>query len=216
PTGAGWGGSGVTGSGAPPAPLALLPQSCVGRRGGRDAPDSEDATPACTLLPGPASTQLAIFCAWRLRGRPGALVGGACFIVPGLVLILALAALFLEGSPPRWVVGAGAGAGAAVAAVAVSAGWSLLPDSWRRTASRGRWLASLAAGAASAATVGPWLVLVLVGCGVLELAIRQSRRAPRSASALTPPLAVAAAGGTGGMLALAWVALKVGALSYGG
>ena len=211
-----WGRIGCVGFGGPPAHISLLRELCVERRRWLGPVEFEDAIAACNLLPGPASTQLAIFCAWRLRGRPGALVGGACFIVPGLVLILALAALFLEGSPPRWVVGAGAGAGAAVAAVAVSAGWSLLPDSWRRTASRGRWLAYLAAGAVSAATVGPWLVLVLVGCGVLELAIRQSRHAPRSASALTPPLAVAAAGGTGGMLALAWVALKVGALSYGG
>jgi hypothetical protein len=37
------------------------------------------------LLPGPASTQLAFFCAWRLRGRASALLGGICFIIPGLV-----------------------------------------------------------------------------------------------------------------------------------
>ena len=55
------------------------------------------------LHPGMASTQLAIFCAWRVRGRPGALVGGAAFILPGLILILVLAALFLEGDPPTWV-----------------------------------------------------------------------------------------------------------------
>jgi len=36
----------------------------------------EDAIAACNLLPGPASTQLAIFCAWRVRGRVGALAGG--------------------------------------------------------------------------------------------------------------------------------------------
>jgi chromate transporter len=73
-------------------------------------------------MPGPASTQLAIFCAWRLRGRAGALVGGAAFIAPGLVAILALAVLFVSTSPPLWVLGAGAGGGAAVPAVAVQAG----------------------------------------------------------------------------------------------
>src|SRR3954469_24809625 len=99
----------------------------VERRRWLDAREFEDAVAACNLLPGPASTQLAIFCAWRVRGRPGALVGGAAFILPGLILILALSALFLHGDPPLWVLAAGAGAGAAVAAVAAQAGASLIP-----------------------------------------------------------------------------------------
>jgi chromate transporter len=211
-----WGRIGCIGFGGPPAHIALLRRLCVARRRWLEPPEFEDAIAACNLLPGPASTQLAIFCAWRLRGRAGALVGGASFIVPGLILIIALAALFLEGSPPRWVLGAGAGAGAAVAAVAVHAGWSLIPDSRRRARSTYRWLAYLAAGAASAATIGPWLVLVLLGCGLLEVSIRLvSRRG--GAAALAPlPLLAAAGASSGGLLALVWVAFKVGALSYGG
>jgi chromate transporter len=46
-----------------------------------------------------------------LRDLLGALAGGVAFIVPGLIVILMLAALFLGTSPPRWVLGAGAGAG---------------------------------------------------------------------------------------------------------
>src|SRR5947208_14715425 len=122
-----WGRIGCVGFGGPPAHIALLRQLCVGRRRWLDAQEFEDAIAACNLLPGPASTQLAIFCAWRVRGRAGALVGGAAFILPGLVVILCLAALFLTGSPPSWVEGAGAGAGAAVAAVAVQAGVALVP-----------------------------------------------------------------------------------------
>ena len=64
----------------------------------------------------------------------GAIVGGVAFIVPGLVLILALAALFLAAAPPTWVLGAGAGAGAAVAAVAVRAGTDLRRDRASRVA----------------------------------------------------------------------------------
>src|SRR6185295_13758527 len=111
---------------------------CVERMRWISAQEFEDAIAACNLLPGPASTQLAIFCAWRVRGRAGALVGGVAFIVPGLVVILALAALFLSGSPPAWVMGAGAGAGSAVAAVAVHAGSGLLPASWRRAGEASR------------------------------------------------------------------------------
>src|SRR5262249_60759542 len=110
------------------------------------------------LLRGPGSPQLAIFCAWRVRGGVGALVGGAAFIAPGLILILGLAMLFLAGSPPVWVKGAGAGAGAAVAAVAVQAGSSLVPASWRRAprdSGRLRWSVYLLARGAAAAAPRP-------------------------------------------------------------
>jgi chromate transporter len=205
-----WGRIGCIGFGGPPAHISLLRELCVERRKWIEPQEFEDAIAACNLLPGPASTQLAIFCAWRVRGGPGALVGGLCFILPGLIVILALAALFLTGSPPRWVRGAGAGAGAAVAAVAVHAGWSLVPESRRRAASGARWIVYLLAGGLASATLGPWVVLVLLGCGLVELVIR--RAVPLSALAVLAP----AAGTSGGLLALSWVALKVGALSYGG
>src|SRR5438445_350172 len=117
-----WGRIGCTGFGGPPTHIALLRELCVERRGWLSPAEFEDAIAACNLLPGPASTQLAIYCAWRLRGRSGAVVGGLGFILPGLVLLLALATVFLSGSPPAWLLGAGRGAGAAVAAVAVRTG----------------------------------------------------------------------------------------------
>jgi chromate transporter len=213
-----WGRIGCIGFGGPPTHIALLRELCVRRRHWLEDEDFEDALAACNLLPGPASTQLAIYCAWRLRGRVGALVGGLAFIVPGLVLILALSALFLGGSPPRWVLGAGAGAGAAVAAVAVQAGWSLVGPSGAKARSRLRWAVYLIAGGAAAATVGAWLVLVLLGCGLVELALQRGRgrRALGALAGWKPLMLAAAAGASGGLLALVWVAFKVGALSYGG
>ena len=224
-----WGRIGVTGFGGPPTHIALLRKLCVERQGWLDAAEFEDAIAACNLLPGPASTELAIFCAWRVRGRAGAVTGGLAFIVPGLILILLLSALFLGGSPPLWVRGAGAGAGAAVAAVAVQAGWTLLVPSWKRASGREparparlRWAGYLLAGGAAAATIGPWLVLVLLGCGGLELAWRQAGRPgrwPAAVPGLAPlfPAALFPAALSGGLLAsVAWVAFKVGALSFGG
>ena len=153
-----WGRIGCIRFGGPPAHIALLRQLCVERRQWLDAQEFEDAIAACNLLPGPASTELAIFCAWRVRGRAGALVGGLAFILPGLACILALSALFLAGTPPLWVTGAGAGAGAAVAAVAVQAGWTLLRPSWARADKAGRarqvrWAASCPGGGR---TAGAW------------------------------------------------------------
>ena len=220
-----WGRIGCIGFGGPPAHIRLLRQLCVERQGWLDAGEFEDAVAVCNLMPGPASTQLAIFCAWRLRGRAGALTGGAAFIVPGLIVILALSVLFVATSPPLWVLGAGAGAGAAVPAVAVQAGWSLLVPSWRNRASAVRWTAYLAAGFAAAATIGAWLVLVLLGCGAVELLARGGPRLGRGAASDSDgtrlqgfpaaPAVVLAAGG-GVLASVAWVALKVGGLSFGG
>src|SRR5579862_6368419 len=160
-----WGRIGCIGFGGPPAHIRLLRELCVERRGWLDAAEFEDAIAVCNLMPGPASTQLAIFCAWRLRGRAGALVGGAGFIVPGLIVILALSVLFVSTSPPLAVLGAGAGAGGAVPAVALAAAASLTLPSWRNRPATARWLVYLAAGLAAAATIGPWLVAVLLACG---------------------------------------------------
>ena len=215
-----WGRIGVTGFGGPPAHIALLRRLCVEREGWLSAREFEDGIAATGLLPGPASTQLAIYCAWRLRGPAGALVGALCFICPGLLVILGFSALFLESRPPLPVVGAAAGAGAAVPAVALSAAASLLPASRHRAgdAGRWRWRSYLAAGAVAAAAIGPWLVAVIGACGFTEVVRRsRHRRSGRRPhwSVLAFPPAVGAAG-AGGLLALAWVAFKVGALSYGG
>jgi chromate transporter len=213
-----WSRIGCIGFGGPPAHIALLRDLCVERERWISDHDFEDAIAACNLLPGPASTQLAIFSAWRIGGPLGAIVGGVSFIVPGLVIILGLAALFLAASPPTWVLGAGAGAGAAVAAVAVRAGWDLVTPSLRRTPSRWRWAVYAVLGGLAAATIGPWIVVVLLGCGVAEVAISWTGNGGGLRLDASPLLGmiVAAVEATGGLLALAWVAIKVGALSYGG
>jgi len=226
-----WTRIGCIGFGGPPTHISLLRRLCVTDRGWLSAEEFEDAIAATNLLPGPASTQLAIFCAWRLGGPAGALVGGVGFIIPGLLLILALSAVFLTGQPPLVVRGAAAGAGAAVAAVAVHAAVGLLPASWQRAGpripARARWVGYLAAGAGAAVIIGPYLVLVLLGSGFVEIIFQRPRppaaagRRPDSAAGLawSGPLAVRAAAtatAMGGLAALAWVAFKVGALSYGG
>lgn len=212
-----WGRIGCVGFGGPPAHVALFRQLCVQRRQWLTDTQFERAIAATNLLPGPASTQLAIYCAWRLRGTLGALLGGLCFILPGLALILALSVLFLAGSPPDWVRGAGMGAGSAVPAVAVSAGLGVALPIWRRalSGSRRRVLAYALAGGAAAATAGPWLVVVLLGCGLVELTLQRAR-APREIGLHAWPLLAVAASDQGGLGALIWTALKVGALSFGG
>jgi len=194
-----WGRIGVIGFGGPPAHVALLRDLCVERRGWLDAREFEDANAACGLLPGPASTQLAIYCARRVGGLRGAVVGGLAFILPGLVLLVAIAAAALGEDPPAWLEAIGAGAGAAVVAVVVQAGIALAGPSVRGARS----LAYLAAGAAAAVLAGVGVVVVLLACGLIELGVRSRRVQKPGRHLATVP-------------ALAWLAFKVGALSYGG
>ncbi len=93
---------GCTGFGGPPTHIVLLRRMCVEERHWMQPKEFEDAIATTNLLPGPASTQLAIYCAWRLRGAVGGVLGGLCFIVPGLGLILLLSTVFLAAHPPVW------------------------------------------------------------------------------------------------------------------
>ena len=179
--------------------MALLRELCVDRRGWMSAREFEDANAACQLLPGPGSTQMAILCARRVGGSALAgFAGGVAFILPGLLVVLAIAALALGDEPPLWIRGLGAGAAAAVVVVVAHAGWML-----GRTSVRGaRSVVYLVAGGAAAVTLGPLVVVVLLGCGLVELA--WARR--HTAAIVAFPV----------WLAVAWMALKAGGLSFGG
>jgi chromate transporter len=94
-----------------------------------------------------------------------------------------------------------------------------MPASFRQAhgAQRTRWALYLALGAAAAATVGPWLVLVLLVCGIFETALRRRATLVNRLPAFLPlPIAtsVLPAVGTGVFGTLAWVAFKVGALGF--
>jgi chromate transporter len=212
-----WSRLGCIGFGGPPTHITLLRKLCVDENEWMDADEFEDAIATTNLLPGPASTQLAIYCAWRLRGRLGGLIGGLCFIIPGLVIILALSSVYLAHHPMTWILGATAGAGAAVSAVALSAAWRLIPASWMRRArgqgATARWVIYAMIGAVTSAVAAEYLVLALIACGALEVVLR---RRPRQSPALIMAGTAAHLTAAGGLGALTWVALKVGALSYGG
>jgi len=215
-----WTRIGVTGFGGPPAHIALLRRLVVERHGWLDAREFEDANAACGLLPGPASTQLAIYCAYRVAGRAGALVGGLGFVLPAVLVVLALSPLFLGSSPPTWVLGTSAGAGAALPVVALYAAGMLIGPSLAGVRHRPdrvlRWVLYLVTGAVVAVLAGSYLVLALAACGGVELLLWRRRTpvapGPSRLRAALVPVSVS----SGGIPALAWTALKVGALSFGG
>jgi chromate transporter len=137
-----------------------------------------------------------------------------------LIIIVALSALFLASHPPLWVQGAAAGAGACVPAVALNAASRLVEPSWRNVRTKRiakvRWITYVLVGGVAAATLGTYLVFVLLLGGLVEMMIEHGQHErPPSPSLAVLPAGVASAG-LGGLAALCWVALKVGALSFGG
>lgn len=212
-----WGRLGVLGFGGPPAHIAMLRTLCVVDHEWLSADEFEHAIATTGMLPGPASTQLAIYCAWRLRGWRGALLGGVCFIVPGLIMIVALSALFLAHHPSKYLLGAALGSGAVVPAIALTTAVQMLPGSFKQVRAQRarliRWAIYLAAGVTTSIVAAQFVVLSLVACGLIEIVSRRPSSHSMAAGGLLGATHAVAVGGLG---ALAWVAFKVGALSYGG
>jgi chromate transporter len=50
----------------------------------------------CTLLPGPEAQQLAIYIGWLLNGMLGGLIAGILFVLPGVVSLLVLSAIYVS------------------------------------------------------------------------------------------------------------------------
>jgi chromate transporter len=173
-----------------------------------DAEEFTDAFAAVSLLPGPASTQLAMWIGWRQRGWRGLATAAVLFVVPAVAMVLVLSSLVLGPRHPRWLSGAAFGAAAVVPAVALRAaidigrGYDWLAPSSRLI----RLVAYIALGALACWVYPSGLPVAMIAAGAAELAL--SSRDRRFA-------AVAASSGAT-KAALAWTALKVGALSFGG
>src|SRR5215207_6806099 len=75
----------------------------------------------CTLLPGPEAQQLATYVGWLLHGTRGGLVAGGLFVLPGVVALLALSAVYVEFGTTTVVTSVFTGLAAAVLAIVVQA-----------------------------------------------------------------------------------------------
>ncbi len=82
---------GLLSFGGPAAQIALMHRELVDRTGWLDEATFLRALSFTMLLPGPEAMQLATYAGWRLRGVPGGLLAGLLFVLPGAVVIFALA-----------------------------------------------------------------------------------------------------------------------------
>jgi chromate transporter len=92
----------LTAFGGPVAHIALAEDEIVTRRKWLTRDYFLDLVAAANLIPGPNSTETMIHVGYTLRGIPGAVLTGACFIIPAFLLTLALSALYVStGSIPQ-------------------------------------------------------------------------------------------------------------------
>ena len=82
---------GVMSFGGPAAQIAVMHKELVEDRPWMTEAEFLNALSFCMLLPGPEATQLATYAGWRLHGVRGGLIAGLLFVVPGAVVMLALA-----------------------------------------------------------------------------------------------------------------------------
>src|SRR5271169_7151461 len=93
---------GTTAFGGPAAHLAMMEEEFVRRRHWITQAECLDRLATANLIPGPSSTEVAIFVGQLKRGWRGLIVAGCCFIIPAAVMVSAIAAAYVRyGSLPQ-------------------------------------------------------------------------------------------------------------------
>ncbi len=170
---------GCTAFGGPAAHIAMMREEIVRRRGWISDERFLDLLGAVNLIPGPNSTELAIYLGFVRAGMWGLIVAGICFIGPAMLLVLALAWAYVRfGAVPQlgWLL---YGIKPVVLAIIAQAVWGL-----SRTALRGVFPAVFGLGVLVLYLLGVNTLLLLFGGGVLYALLRWlGRRAAPGAPA---------------------------------
>lgn len=200
--------------GGPAAHIAMMEERFVRQRGWLSRERFLDLLGAVNLLPGPSSTELAIYLGEIRGGLAGLVVAGACFILPAAVLVVGLAwAYGRYGAVPQ-VAGLLFGIKPVVVALIAQAVWNLA-----RTALQSVALAGLAVAVVVLALLGLPVLGLLIGAGVLWMLVREARRmvAPSSSAAAAGFFGVWSMGAASsvGIVPLCLYFLKVGAVLFG-
>jgi len=90
-----WLSIGLLSFGGPAAQISLIHREIIDKRRWLSESQFLNALNFCMLLPGPEAMQLVTYIGWRLHGFIGGLLAGLLFVIPGAVVILALAALYI-------------------------------------------------------------------------------------------------------------------------
>ncbi len=177
---------GTLAMGGPAAHIAMMEDEVVRRRRWMTHERFLDMLGVCNLIPGPNSTEMAIHIGQLRAGFAGLVVAGACFILPAAGIVLAIAWMYVRFGTMPQAVGLLYGIKPVIIAVVLQALWGL-----GRTAIKSRILAILAIVSLAGALLEVNDMIVLLGAGVVMLAIRavEDRAGIRTALAALPTVA---------------------------
>ena len=153
---------GTTAFGGPAAHIAMMEDEVVRRRQWITREKFLDLLGAANLIPGPSSTEMAIFIGYLCKGWTGLLLGGVCFIVPAMVIVLGFAWAYVRfGNLPQitWLL---YGVKPVVIAIILQALWQL-----GRTAVKNKFLGALTIIAMILNFWGVNVLILLFGTGVI-------------------------------------------------
>jgi chromate transporter len=215
---------GTLAMGGPAAHIAMMEDEVVRRRRWMTHERFLDMLGVCNLIPGPNSTEMAIHIGQLRAGFAGLVVAGACFILPAAAIVVAIAWMYVRYGTMPQAVGLLYGIKPVIIAVVLQALWGL-----GRTAIKSRLLAAIAIVSFIAALFDVNDMIVLIGGGVVMMAIRavEDRDAARATLAALPTVATRASAVKPAAIAAAVVAvpfslttlflffLKVGAVLFG-
>ncbi len=206
---------GLTAFGGPAAHIAMMHDEVVKRRHWVDDQRFLDLLGAINLIPGPNSTEMAIYLGLLRGGWLGLVLGGVCFILPAMLLVLALAWAYVQFGATPQVSALLYGVKPVVIAIILQA----LGTLGRKAVKGPLWaLGGLAVAALYLLGVNVILLLVVGGLAVMLVAHLRRRSAARVGSLVlslgggSVPAAVAAAFS---LPVLFLTFLKIGAVSYG-
>jgi len=148
--------------GGPAGQIALMHEELVERRRWISEQRFLHALNYCMVLPGPEAQQLATYIGWLMHRTWGGLIAGGLFVLPSLLLLIALSWIYLAFGTVPVVAGLFYGIKPAVTAIVVSAAWRI---GSRVLTNRWRWAIAVAAFVAIFALDVPFPLIVL-GAGL--------------------------------------------------
>jgi chromate transporter len=209
---------GLTAFGGPAAHIAMMEQEVVRRRAWLSREEFLDLLGAANLIPGPSSTELALFIGYRRAGWTGLVLGGACFILPAALIVGGCAWAYVRFGALPQVASLLYGVKPVVIAIVLQALLGL-----GRSAVKSWILGAITFGAVGASFAGVDALVVLVAGGMLAMMAKaipergglRAMAVPALSTLGSAATPAAAAVASASLLGLFMVFLKVGAVLFG-